>query len=134
VRRSRLLALALFVCLALAGVALGYNLTLAGGRAHARSSVAFVARYVPRATGYRLGRCERTGGGQVRCQFQVFIRALSGGVITCSSQVAVRSTLAKVKQGRRVVRKAILVSAFPGQPKCVRNPAARAPAAVAGGR
>jgi hypothetical protein len=133
-RRHRLLASALFMCLALAGVALGNTLTLSGGRAHARSSAAFVARYVPRATGYRLSRCQPVHGGQVRCSYQIFIRALSGGTITCSSTVQVHATTSKARRGRRVIRKLTLVSAFPAHPRCVRKPPPRARATAGTGR
>lgn len=122
-RRSRLVATALFVCLALAGVALGYNLTLSGGRRHALSSVALIAQYVPRTTGYRLTHCRRSGTQRVRCKYQLFIRALSGGKITCSSQIVVQVETVRIRHGRRTRRIVGPVSSFPVKPKCVRKPA-----------
>jgi hypothetical protein len=120
--RSRLLALALGVCLALAGVALGYNLTLSSARRHAASSVALIARYVPRTTGYRLSGCKRYHGRQVRCTYQLFIRALSGGTITCTSQIVVGTATVRVAHGRRAHRVVQPVSSFPVTPTCVRKP------------
>lgn len=119
--RRRLLALTLSVFLALGGVALGYNLTLSTGRRDAASGVALIARMVPRTSGYRLQRCRRTHGG-VGCTFQLKIRALSGGTITCTAKIQVTLAETKFRRGRRTLRERAPISTFPGKPVCVRRP------------
>ena len=120
-RRYRLTAVVLGVLLALTGIALGYNLTLPGGRRHASASVALVARALPRANGYRVTKCRPVAGNWLRCQYQVFIRALSGGTIICTARVQVRAAVLPVRRRGKLVRRTSLLSGFPGRPRCARE-------------
>jgi len=124
-RRYRLMAGALVALLALTGIALGYNLTLPGGRRHAGASVALIARAVPRAKGYRVTKCRPVAGTRLRCQYQLFIRALSGGTITCTARVQVRAAVVPARRRGKLVRRTSLVSSFPGRPRCVRKASGR---------
>ena len=124
-RRGRVALLAVCVLLAFAGIAVGYNLTVSAGRRQAAVSVKFMTHFVPRATGYRLGRCVAAGRGRVRCPYSISIRALSGGAIVCTSTVFV--TEPKHGSGNRKRAPALPISTFAKKISCVRRaPAARA--------
>ncbi len=118
--RRRIMVAGVVGFLMLGGVAFG-ALSLSAARRDARSSVALIAHALPRTTGYRVRGCTRVHGGQVRCSYQLSIRALSGGTITCTSEVQVRTALTKIRQGQRTVRRLMPVSSFPTKPKCVRR-------------
>lgn len=120
--RARLLGFALAVFFALAGIALGYNLTLSGSRRHAKSSIALIAKMVPRVSGYRLEHCRRLHGSRFRCTFRLTVRALSGGTITCHARIQVRMVTTTIHRGHRRLRRQIPLSTYPGRPTCVRNP------------
>ena len=130
--RRGLLALTASVVLVAGAVAPGPALTLSAARRQALSSVAPVARAVPRETGYQVGPCVRVSGSQISCPYRVFIRALSGGTITCTSQVQVRSVVTAGSAGPRTARQVTLSSTFSRYPVCVRKTSPRSGATGGG--
>jgi hypothetical protein len=131
--RRGVLALSLSVVLVAGAGAPAHPLTLSVARGRALSSAASVTGAVPRATGYKVGTCARVSDGKVSCPFQVFIRALSGGTITCTSHVEVYSVVSAVRQGSRTVDRVSLSTTFPGHLQCVRKPPPRSGAGGSGG-
>jgi hypothetical protein len=111
----RLAAVALCAVIVLAGRGFGSLRTIAASRDHARDTVAFVADWVPRATGYRLGPCRLDGTRTLRCPFAIVITALSGGTTTCKARVRVDAATPRPREGGTS-----LVSKFTGV-RCVRK-------------
>jgi hypothetical protein len=116
-----LFALSIFAAVLSGAVAPSYELALSAARRQATSSVATVARVLPRSTGYHVEPCVRVNHLQVDCPYQVLIQAMSVGTITCSSTVWVYATVSTVNHGGRAAQQVELSTAFAGRPKCVRK-------------
>ena len=108
---QRAAVLAVVACLAIAGAAFGYRLTVPAAKRHAAHEQALALRGLTSVRKARVGPCARVAAVRVRCQEVIALRDIEGFPVTCRVGVLVT---------RRGPRSAF-TTAFAARPRCTRD-------------